>query len=461
MRGGAGRVAIASSVAIAFALAGTTVASASGNWTVVQGTVGTSSGISGGLDAIACPDSTCWAVGGISPASPTDPDPALIETNSGSGWSVVTAPTTTPGWSSVLNGIACADADDCWAVGATGDETLIAEYAGGTWTTVASPSPPEESEPELFGVSCVSNDDCWAVGWDRDPGAAEQTLIEHYDGTGWSIVSSPNTNDGGANLLNGVACANAAECWAVGGGTLGTPLIEQYNGTAWAIDTNVDAPGQASDLQAVTCTGPDACWAVGTTGPTSGSESQTLIERYDGTAWERVPSPSPNPFPGSNFGEDYLYGVTCDTGNECWAVGHTDYFQGADYGWSLIERYTASTGWTLDGFDPALPAELFYAVGCGALECAAVGTEVESEQPLIAQSPVTMASVGGSGGGSGSHGTSGSPPSGSTASSGDAGPGVPDTGSAGAPWAPLLIGSGIATVALAVRIRSRRPSRRR
>ena len=170
-----------------------------------------------------------------------------------------------------------------------------------------------------------------------------------------------------------------------------------------------------------------------------------------------MPSPSPNPFPGSNYGEDYLYGVTCDTGNECWAVGHTDYYDGADYGWSLIERYTSSTGWTLDGFDPAVSADLFTAVGCGALECAAVGSDTLGQQPLIAQSPVTMASVGGSG----SSGTSPTPPSGSTAAKGDAGPGVPDTGGAGMPWAPLLIGVGMATIAIATRIRSARPAGRR
>ena len=275
MRGGSGRVAIASSVAIAFALAITTAASASGSWTVVQGATGTASGIGGALEAIACPGTTCWAVGAGSSSSPEAPDPPLIETNSGSGWSVVSAPSTAPGWTSELNGIACVDANDCWAVGAAGDQTLVDQYADGVWSTVSSPNPSGVSEPELFGVSCVSLDDCWAVGWGRrSSDEFEQTLTEHYDGTSWSIVASPNTNDGASNLLNGVACATASECWAVGGGASGAPLIEDYNGAAWTIDTNVDAPGQSTYLQAVTCAGTDACWAVGTTGATNGSESQ-------------------------------------------------------------------------------------------------------------------------------------------------------------------------------------------
>ena len=80
MRGGPGRVAIVGSLAIAFALALTTAASASAQWTIVQGAVGTTSGISGLLDSTACAGTTCWAVG-ESPASTTAPNPPLIETN--------------------------------------------------------------------------------------------------------------------------------------------------------------------------------------------------------------------------------------------------------------------------------------------------------------------------------------------------------------------------------------------
>ena len=42
------------------------------------------------------------------------------------------------------------------------------------------------------------------------------TLIEHYDGAAWSIVSSPNTSDVDYDTLAGVSCTNANDCWAVG-----------------------------------------------------------------------------------------------------------------------------------------------------------------------------------------------------------------------------------------------------
>jgi hypothetical protein len=443
MRGGPGRVAIASALAIAFALALTTAASATGQWTIVQGAVGTSSGISGILYSTACAGTTCWAVG-ASPASTTAPNPPLIETNTGTGWSVVTAPSPAP--VNTLLGVACVDANDCWAVGHTGDETLIEEYAAGTWSYVSSPNPPSLFQPMLTGVSCVSLDDCWAVGWGQ-LSVGYQTLIEHYDGSAWTIVASPNGVDADSNLLNGVACVSTNECWAVGGAQSTSPLVEQYTGSAWVLDTTLPTSGPASELLGVTCVSSTGCWAVGTHDTTDDQETQSLIEHFDGTAWE--PVSSPNPIGGPN-GENYLYGVTCDTGNECWAVGHSDYYLGADYGWSLIERYTASTGWTTDGPDPALSGENLYGVACGALECTAVGGNDVDIEPVIAQSPVTTASVGGGG----SQGTSGAPPSGTKASTGSAGPGVPDTGGAGTPWAALLIAGGVVSVALARRLRS-------
>ena len=41
-----------------------------------------------------------------------------------------------------------------------------------------------------------------------------QMLIEHWDGTSWSIVSSPNV--GLTNILNGVAIVSTGNVWTVG-----------------------------------------------------------------------------------------------------------------------------------------------------------------------------------------------------------------------------------------------------
>jgi hypothetical protein len=54
----------------------------------------------------------------------------------------------------------------------------------------------------------------WAVGsFSVAAGTTGRTLVEHWNGSAWSIVTSRNaTND---NLLNGVGAA-AGDVWAVG-----------------------------------------------------------------------------------------------------------------------------------------------------------------------------------------------------------------------------------------------------
>jgi hypothetical protein len=54
-------------------------------------------------------------------------------------------------------------------------------------------------------------------------GTTDQTLIEHWNGTSWKQVTSPNP--GGSsddNILNGVAATSSTNAWAVG---------DYYNGT--------------------------------------------------------------------------------------------------------------------------------------------------------------------------------------------------------------------------------------
>jgi hypothetical protein len=43
-----------------------------------------------------------------------------------------------------------------------------------------------------------------------------QTIIEQWNGTSWSIVSSPNPGSGN-NILGAVAATSANDVWAVGG----------------------------------------------------------------------------------------------------------------------------------------------------------------------------------------------------------------------------------------------------
>src|SRR5664280_1307297 len=95
----------------------------------------------------------------------------------------------------------------------------------------------------------------------------------------WSIVPSPDTSSSRDNELNGVSCTGPAACTAVGvygNGTADQTLVESWNGSTWSIVPSPDtSSSQVNDLNGVSCTGPAACTAVGVYG--NGTADQTLV----------------------------------------------------------------------------------------------------------------------------------------------------------------------------------------
>ena len=72
--------------------------------------------------------------------------------------------------------------------------TLIERWNGATWSIVPSPNQPLAADSALAGVACVSSTSCFAVG-NYDNQIVTNTLTEHWDGTTWTIVPSPNPED--------------------------------------------------------------------------------------------------------------------------------------------------------------------------------------------------------------------------------------------------------------------------
>jgi len=93
---------------------------------------------------------------------------------------------------------------------------------------------------QLLGVAAVSASNIWAVGsYYAGSAKADQTLIEHWNGTSWSVVKSPNVGSS-RNYLRGVAAVSANNIWAVGFGhpsrtSADQTLIEHWNGTSWSV----------------------------------------------------------------------------------------------------------------------------------------------------------------------------------------------------------------------------------
>jgi hypothetical protein len=144
---------------------------------------------------------------------------------------------------------------------------------------------------QLYGAAVLSPHDAWAVGWQHLSNGSYDPLIEHWDGTAWSLSPNPDLPKG-SQMLADVDALTSVDAWAVGETRHGiqrvTPLLMHWDGTSWSI---VSGAGGVTDggLFGVSMVSSDDAWAVGK----QSGDSTTLIEHWDGSTWSVVPSPSP------------------------------------------------------------------------------------------------------------------------------------------------------------------------
>jgi len=264
--------------------------------------------------------SDIWAVGKYGNSIPR----TLIEHWNGSKWSITPRPAIA---NSSLNGVAALASNDVWAVGDVLNvsyHTLIEHWNGSIWSVV--PSPNTQAEDYLRGIAVVSPNDIWATGETEDSIVGYHTLFEHWNGTQWSIIPSPDPG-GSSNFLHlfSIAAVSSNNVWAVGdyysksSGT-GGPLIEHWDGTQWSIIASPNAGTISSGLRGVSVVSANNIWAVGSYGAQSAGQTvgQTLVEHWNGTQWSVVSSP--------NAGQsvNQLTAITAISATNIWAVGYTD-----------------------------------------------------------------------------------------------------------------------------------------
>jgi hypothetical protein len=84
-------------------------------------------------------------------------------------------------------------------------------------------------------------------------------LVEHWDGSTWSVVPSPNPNPQGNNSLVAIAAVNGSDVWAVGLQLKG-PFTEHWDGSQWSI---VATPSGVASLIGMTALGSGTVVVVG------------------------------------------------------------------------------------------------------------------------------------------------------------------------------------------------------
>jgi len=247
------------------------------------------------------------AVAGGAAAALIAASPALA---AGTSWQVDSSPNPAGSTASQLNGVFAASHTEAWAVGQTrvaasgdGFETLIEEWNGSTWSVVPG-APASASASSLNGVAGTGPSDIWAVGQN-----ASTSFIEHWNGQSWSDVASPASEppDG---QLNAVSADSPADAWAAGSATnansVVTPLIEHWNGTQWSVSPGaINNGGRILSIAAIS---PADVWALAAVG----KGNPAVIEHWNGSTWSTVSLPVTTT----------LHGLSAVSANDVWAVGN-------------------------------------------------------------------------------------------------------------------------------------------
>jgi hypothetical protein len=233
---------------------------------------------------------------------------------------------------------------------ALGGATTLAIPAGAAasaliWAVESSPNPhaAQLTNSTFASVSASGPDEAWAVGTFGDHNALDHPLVEHWNGIAWTHIDVPQPA-GQQAVLSGVDDLSPNNAWAVGesfsGAGDGLTLIEHWNGTAWSIvpspNPAVGLGGDSDVLTAITGTGPDDLWAAGLENNENTMTLSLLFEHWDGTMWTVAISPTPM------FASQIATAITAISPDDVWAVGE----QFTD-GTRTLAAHWNGTAWTI------------------------------------------------------------------------------------------------------------------
>jgi hypothetical protein len=204
----------------------------------------------------------------------------------GSQWRVVPSPS--PGTNDFLGDMGAVSANDVWAVGNATingtSQTLIEHWNGTQWSIVKSPNVGTHDNV-LIGVTAVSRSDVWAVGFANDSNNVMRTLIEHWNGKSWRVVPSPNVGSPNTvlnNIITEVVAISASDIWTSGDYVLANgnrqTLLEHWNGSQWSVVPTPNIGSHDDYFQGMAADSANDLWAVGGDNDPVHHQQLTLIE---------------------------------------------------------------------------------------------------------------------------------------------------------------------------------------
>ncbi len=263
-------------------------------------------------------------------------DRTLIEHWNGSQWSLVSSPNVGAG-NNRLFGISVVSATDVWVSGYSCNsnclsgslaQTLVEHWDGVQWSIVGTPNVGTGNNNYLVAIAALSSSDVWASGYYNGCyGCAPYSLTLHWNGAQWSVVNTPHVG-AGSNVLVALSAISSNDVWALGSYYTDylqwNTMVLHWDGAQWSVVTSPNVARVNNQIQSVAAVSANDIWAVGST--TLDSAQRTLAMHWDGLQWSLLPTRN------SSVGNSALNGVAALAGDNVWAVGTANTR-------TLIERY--------------------------------------------------------------------------------------------------------------------------
>ena len=154
-------------------------------------------------------------------------------------------------------------------------------------------------------IAAIGNSNIWAVG--RTDSAAGNTVyapfIRHFTGRSWQAVKIPNSSGSTSDWVSASAANNV---W-VGGlknSSIATTVVYRWNGAGWV---RVPVPAETY-FEGVVVLAPNSVWAYGTSGTVSDD-----VFHWNGTRWQGYLSDSLNFVP---------QGISASAESNVWVSGY-------------------------------------------------------------------------------------------------------------------------------------------
>jgi hypothetical protein len=281
-----------------------------------------------------------------------------------------------------LQGVLCASPTFCVAVGYSEDSPgtigALEQWNGTAWTVVPDLAP---DFSDFNAVSCTGPDFCIVVGSQYEYPIAADPLVLEWNGSNWNTSVGTNVPQDTPDNLMGVSCTGPDACQAVGESydvfcqpppdgckvLADRPITASWNGSGFLISGQAAPHG--GDLTAVSCTGSSACTAVGEHNSVHCSTSMGVKQCTLGLEYPLIET-----FDGSTWSVEpsvkrvgfILASVSCSSSTTCVAVAP-----------NLIEQDSGG-GWSRDSL-PVIPGpgQFFGGVSCtGIGPCDVVGSYI-------------------------------------------------------------------------------------